>query len=149
NGRTKAWLLQLVLFVSLAINLFVAGYFVARLWEHHRPDGPPGPMMLAERLAAPLNEKDRELLLSAWKANQPKLAGLNAELQAARRNVRAKLTAEPFDRAALAAAMAEARAKHLTVDEAIQSVILDAVVNFSPEGRKLLWSKPLLPPPPH
>ncbi len=147
NGRAKGWVLQVALFASLAINLFGAGYFVARLWHHHPPPGPPGPMMLAERLAAPLPAADKEVLLSAWKADQPKLASLNAELVAARREVRAKLNAEPFDRAALAAALSNTRAKRLALDEEIQGIIVDAVAKFSPEGRKLLWSRP--PPPPH
>ena len=104
-------------------------------------------MTVIERLSEPLPPKDKEALLAAWKAHQAKMQSLTAEQQAARREVRAKLVAEPFDRAALAAALADARAKHAAVGEEMQAIILDAVANFSPEGRKLLWSRP--PPPPH
>jgi uncharacterized membrane protein len=147
NGGTKAWVLQAVLFASLAVNLFIAGYFAAHLWRHSEPLAPPaGPMAVIERLSEPLPAQDKEALLAAWKANQAKMQGLTAEQQAARREVRAKLVAEPFDQAALAAAMATARAKHAAVDEEMQAIILEAVAKFSPEGRKLLWSRP--PPPP-
>ncbi|HXQ67001.1 MAG TPA: periplasmic heavy metal sensor [Alphaproteobacteria bacterium] len=144
DGRTKAWTLQIVLFASLAVNLFVAGYFAAHLLHRREPPG-PSPMAVLERLSAPLPQQDKEVLAAAWKADQAKLAGLSAELQAARREVRAKLIAEPFDSAALAAAMANARMKHEALDAEFQAIIVDAVTKFSPEGRKLLWSRP----PPH
>jgi len=147
NGGTKGLVLQVVLFASLAINLFIAGFFAAHLLRHPRPQPlPAGPMTVIERLSEPLPPKDKEALLAAWKAHQAKMQSLSAEQQAARREVRAKLVADPFDRAALAAALADARAKHAAVGEEMQSIILDAVANFSPEGRKLLWSRP---PPPH
>ncbi|HYB55694.1 MAG TPA: periplasmic heavy metal sensor [Alphaproteobacteria bacterium] len=141
NGRTKAWALQIVLFASLAVNLFVAGFFAAHLLHRREPPG-PSPMAVLERISAPLPEKDKEILAAAWKADQAKLAGLSAELQAARREVRAKLIAEPFDSAALAAAMTDARMKHEALDAEFQAIIVDAATKFSPEGRKLLWSRP-------
>ena len=52
NGGTKGLVLQVVLFASLAINVFIAGFFAAHLLRHPRPQPlPAGPMTVIERLS--------------------------------------------------------------------------------------------------
>jgi uncharacterized membrane protein len=140
NGRSGSRILQLALFASLAVNLFIAGFFVAHWWSHRGPRPEHALEAIVERASAKLPDQDRAILLAAWNANRAKLTSLFGELQSARREVRVKLTAEPFDRDALAAAMANTRAKRVAFSEAVQSVFLDTVPKFSPEGRNRLWA---------
>jgi len=151
NGGARGRVVRAVLFASLALNIFVAGYFAHHLWQHHHPPPPlpgGGPMAVIERLSEPLPQADKDKLLAAWKAHQTKVQELTTALQAARREFRAKLVAEPYDGAAVATAMANVHTKRTAVDEEMEAVILDAAGNFSPEGRKLLFSRQPPPQPP-
>jgi uncharacterized membrane protein len=141
DGRATMRAVQIVLFVSLALNLLLAGFVGGRLLAplyHHPPEHTPA--ALIERLVRALPERDGTVLRAAFKANAAKIATLAAELEQARLDVRLKLSAEPFDKAALEAAMNKARDKRMALYKAMQSVVLDAVGNLSPEGRSRLWT---------
>lgn len=140
NVRWNSRTVQIVLFVSLALNLFFAGFYVANWWGHAWHEPPRGVEEMVERIGARLPATDRAVLRSAWAADQAKLTGLFTEVQNARRDMRAKLALEPFDRAAVAAAMNEVRVKRQAFFDEVQGVLLTALPNISPDGRKRLWS---------
>lgn len=140
QGGRAGWL-RYALYASLALNLFVVGFFGAHwlgLSWHAPPHG--GPETVLDRLSAHLPDKDKAVLRDGWQADRNKLAGLFTDLQNARRVVRTKLTADPFEREALAAAVADARAKRQAYEQELQAVILEAVPKFSAEGRSRLWA---------
>ncbi len=138
DGRFTGRRFQIVLFVSLALNLFLAGFLAARwlapAWHEERR----GPEAIAERLTSRLSGADAEVMRAAFQANQPKLASLFGELQQARREVRQRLAAQPFDPDALAKAVADLRVKQAAFFSALQDTILPAVGKLSPEGRSHL-----------
>jgi uncharacterized membrane protein len=145
DGGRMGRKLQIALLVSLGLNLFLVGFLAARWWApfHHPPRWTPEE--IGERLARPLPEKDAEVIRDAFQANAAKLATLFGALQEARREVRAKMSAEPLDRTALAAAMTQARMKRAALEDAVQEVILDASSHLSLDGRKRMWSPPKHP----
>ncbi len=135
EGRRTSRRFQIVLFVSLALNLFLAGFLAARwlapAWHEERR----GPEAIVERLTSRLSGADAEVMRAAFQANQPKLASLFGELQQARREVRQRLAAQPFDPDALAKAVADLRIKQTAFFTGLQDTILPAVGKLSPEGR--------------
>lgn len=140
SGRAGSRTLQIVLFASLVLNVFLAGYVIARAVapDWHRPKS--GPDAIVERLSSQLPSSDADTLRAAFESNRSKLDALWSALQSSRREVRAKLIAEPFDQAAFAQGVAETRAKHDAFFAAVSDTVVQAVGKLSPEGRRKLWN---------
>jgi len=140
---------RIVLFVSLALNLFFLGVLgataVREFWLQ-----PPAfqPSRTAaeriDRLAATLEADDAEKLRARFHDREQKLEAAHSAYRRAQEAVRAALRAEPFDVAAVRSAMAETRAARLALDQALHEVISTAAVQMSPAGRNRLadWSPP-------
>ena len=129
-----------ILFVSLALNLFFVGAWAAFAWRHyawerHRPWTPA---MRIERLAEALPRADADKLRAEFRGRQSNIEAAVTSYRQAQRTVREALRAEPFDPAALRAAMAEARSARSRLDEALQDVIATAGAMMTPEGRRSL-----------
>ena len=139
DGRFTGRRFQIVLFASLALNLFLVGFLVARglshAWHHEEPRGPQA---IVERLTRHLSGADAEVMRSAFQANQDKLAAAFSDLQQARREMRARIAADPYDPDALAKAAADVQVKWQAFIAALQDTILPAVGKLSPEGRRHL-----------
>ncbi|HLI12965.1 MAG TPA: periplasmic heavy metal sensor [Alphaproteobacteria bacterium] len=135
--------LRIVVFISLALNVFLIGFVVARLvrpeWRSPRPP-PGGPDAIVARLSSKLDGKDAATLRAAFDSDKADLTQRFAELQSARRELRTKLMAEPFDHEALAKAMADLRTRHDAFIAEVQDALLKAVDQLSPEGRRRLLS---------
>ncbi len=138
DGRFTGRTFQIVLFVSLALNLLLGGnlavHWLAPVWHEERR----GPEAIVERLTSRLPSADADVMRAAFQANQAKLAGAFGELQQARREARQRLVAQPFDPDALAKAAADVRVKQNAYFAALQDTILPAVGKLSPEGRSHL-----------
>lgn len=129
-----------ILFVSLALNLFFVGAWAALAWrhyawEHHRPWTPA---MRIERLAEALPAADAEKLRTEFRSRQNNIDAAVGSYRQAQRSMREALRADPFDAAALRAAMAEARSARSRLDEGLQEVIATAGAMMTPEGRRSL-----------
>lgn len=133
--------IKTLLFASVALNLFLAGIVTTHWWRPFFHERPRGVEEVVERVTRSLGEKDASMVRATFQASQPKLATLLADLQQARRDVRAKLTAEPFDPAAFHAAINTAHSKREAYDQAMRDVIVQAVDQLSPDGRQHLWSR--------
>lgn len=135
DGRFTGRTLQIVLFVSLALNLFLGGFLAARWLAPAWHEPPRGPEAIVERLTSRLSGTDAEVVRAAFQANHDKLASLFADVQQGRREVRQSLAAQPFDPDALAKAVADLRVKQAAFFAGLQDTILPAVGKLSPEGR--------------
>jgi uncharacterized membrane protein len=150
SSRTTRWL-ALGLFLSLAGNLFLAGLY-AGAWfgdgegetvatddGRNGRDGREGdePRLLRRMIAA-VPAAERPEFEAALQAHRPALIAAGVALRAARRKVGDALTAEPFDRAALEAALAESRRGYADLYKITHLAVAAAAERLSPEGRRQL-----------
>ena len=128
---------------SLALNLFFAGIAVAMFV---RAPAPPtwdrNVFVRVERIAASLPTADADVLRSQIKANSDTIENAQAKYRAAQGEIRSMLRQEPFDAAAVQAAMAQARAARLNFDQAIQGVFARSAAQMSQAGRNALADWP-------
>jgi uncharacterized membrane protein len=125
------------LFGSLALNLFFVGVAIALFVRE------PAPLdrsvsARVERLAATLPAPDAEKLRAGFKAKRTAVEGARAEYETARDGIRAVLRREPFEAAAMNAAMAKTRAARQDFDLVLQGVIAQAAGEMTPAGRQKL-----------
>lgn len=128
---------------SLALNLFFIGVAIAMAV---RAPAPPSwdrnVFVRVERIAASLPVADADLLRGQVKASQDGIEKAQSTYRAAQDTIRTILRQEPFDAAALQAAMAKARAARQDFDQSIQAVFAGSAAQMSPAGRKALADWP-------
>ena len=100
--RTVRWR-SVILVLSLAVNLFFAGMFVAR--HVFGPSHGPEAMMarLIGELGAHLSDPDRATLQRVFAAHETEIKERSAQAMHSRAAIREAMVAEPFDPAALSA----------------------------------------------
>ena len=138
RGATR-WLLL----GSLALNLFFVGVAVAmairapapRTWDRDV-------FVRVERIAATLPPSDAGLLHAQIDANRAAIEDTQTKYHAAQHAIRATLRQEPFDPAALRAAMADTRAARQNFDQTIQGAFASVAVQMSAAGRHALADWP-------
>jgi uncharacterized membrane protein len=134
--------MKVLLVVSLALNLLVAGLVVGASLRHHdRDDG-----RMRERAEVP-RDFVRSPLLSALAAEDRRavgreLMGAEGSIRENRADLRARferllvaLRAEPFDRTAVEAILDEQRAVGARRLERAEDAVLDRLSAMSPEAR--------------
>jgi uncharacterized membrane protein len=121
SGNRK--LLVLALVVSLALNVFLLGFYSARLgrrWSGRGAD--------AFGDTAGLREK--------WKEQAGGLRGRREAVEAARRNVRTAFAADPFEPQLLAAALAALRRETNETQAAVDEALVRFAATLGPDERK-------------
>ncbi len=117
SRRTTIIVLSGLLVVSVCLNLFAAGAWVATRWHRH----PLAMMMLS--YPPSLRQDLRDRLLAAG----PKLKAALFELREARQRMFALMRADPLDREALERAMADVRAKTTELQAIVQAVLAESL----------------------
>jgi len=144
DERGSRWLVL----ISLALNLFcigVAGALVVRTYYSAPPVHAPVDRSAAariDRLAATLPPPDAEKLRTEFRARAATVEPAREAYRRAQDAARAVLRTEPFDAAALRAAMRDTRAARVVLDEALHEVIAAAAAQMSPAGRNKLADWP-------
>jgi uncharacterized membrane protein len=141
---------RIVLFVSLALNLFFLGVLgataVRQLWLQPPAAFQPSRTVSEriDRLAATLQADDADKLRAEFHGREQALETAHSAYRRAQEAARAALRAEPFDVGAVRSAMADTRAARLALDLALHEVISIAAVQMSSAGRNSLanWSPP-------
>ena len=151
GSATMRWLLP----VSLALNLVFAGAAGVSFIRHSSavPLEPVAHMSRGaesrlDRMATTLPEPDARIMRSFIRAQTAKVVAAQANLRVSQEDLRTSLRAEPFNPAAVRAAMAETSAARDNYDQVLQEVIAAAAAKMSPEGRSKLADWPP-PRPPH
>lgn len=152
----RDFLSRWVLPASLAFNVFLATVLVMREpGPPPRPPGggPPGPLHIAERLAADLPAADAAVLRAAIARHAQELEVRNSVWTGLPARIGTALAAPSFDLEGLRAILAEGREAHAAMDDAVAQVILEAASAMSAEGRQAVarWRPPHPPrggPPP-
>jgi uncharacterized membrane protein len=146
TGRTR-WLLL----GSLTLNLIFAGAAAVSLTRHSSavPLEPVTHMSRGaehrlDRIATTLPEPDAQIMRSFIRAQAAKVVAAQADLRVSQDDLRTSLRAQPFNPAAVRAAMAETSAARDNYDQVLQDVIASAAAKMSPEGRSKLadWPPP-------
>jgi uncharacterized membrane protein len=133
-------MLAIALLATVALNLFL-GSVIAGHWLRAEPRGWSAATLIerrAERLAAP----DAALLRAAFAQRQADLDGRFEALRAARAAAREAVAAEPLDVDALAAALAEIRARTDATQAGFHELYLALAPQLSPAGRRALFEHP-------
>jgi len=128
---------------SLALNLFFVGVAVAMAI---RAPAPPtwdrNVFVRVERIAATLPPADADLLRGQINANRASIETMQTKYRAAQGVIRETLRQDPFDPAAMRAAMANTRAARQAFDQAIQGVFATTAAQMSSAGRQALADWP-------
>jgi uncharacterized membrane protein len=128
---------------SLALNLFFIGIAIAMAIRTPAPPSwDPNVFVRVERLAASLPPADGDLLRGQIKANREPIEDTQTKYRTAQNTIRATLRQEPFNAAALQAAMAKTRAARQSFDQAIQGVFAGTAAQMSSAGRRALADWP-------
>jgi uncharacterized membrane protein len=141
--RTERWR-SVILVLSLAVNLFFAGMFVAR--HVFGPSHGPEAMMarLIGELGAHLADPDRATLQRVFAAHETEIKERSAQAMHSRAAIREAMVAEPFDPAALTEAVEQAAARDVAMRRAVERMLLEAATQVSADGRaKLAAWRPL------
>jgi uncharacterized membrane protein len=133
-----------VLVLSLAVNLFFAGLFATR----HVFAPPRGPDAMLARLigelGAHLSDPDRATLQRVFDAHEAEIKERSSEAMRSRAGIRTAMVAQPFDPAALSAAVDIAGGHDLAMRRAVERMLLEAATQVSADGRgKLAAWRPL------
>ena len=134
SGRRR-W----ILIASLAVNFLLVGLVLAGMWRvrHHGLPGAGGDLSLVgfvHQLPAGRQTGIREQLMTERKNLRP----LRQEAREAWTAANAVLTAEPFDKDKLKAAMAKSREATARFEEALSSILSETAAKLTPEERKSL-----------
>jgi uncharacterized membrane protein len=116
--RRTAVILAICLLISLALNLFMAGAFLAGRWMN-RPVASAVEAVMRSYPPALRDEVKRKLF-----QDRESLRAAITDLAAARQRMFALMRADPLDEAALRDAMAEVRIKTMAVQARLQAALL-------------------------
>ena len=132
-----------LLLSSLALNLFFIGIAAALAV---RAPSPPAwdrdVFVRVERLAATLPPADADLLRGQIQSNRATIEDTQGKYRAAQDEIRQTLRSEPFDTAAMRAAMTQTRAARQNFDQVIQGVFASTAAKMSSAGRNALADWP-------
>ena len=145
NGRSRSgaprWLWA-VLLASLMINMVVVGVFAGRMWAHHGHGGYRHEGGVQGFLKG-LPEARQQELGALVKANREGLRAERTRIRALKQAVREAITREPFDRAALEAALTEVSVARQGLRARAASDLADLVARMTPQERQLFAERGL------
>jgi len=126
--------------LSVSLNVFLIAVAGVHEWHQagHGPGGPPGPERMIEHLARHLPPADAEALRQAFAAEPALLRDDHRFMDEDMAKVREAMRAEPFDPAALAAALDHGHQIRDAHDQAIGRALVKAATAMSPAGRRQL-----------
>lgn len=131
---------------SLALNLFFIGAAIAMAIRAPAPSyWDRNVFVRVERLSATLPPADADLVRSQVNANRAAIDTAQTKYHQARERIHDLLRQEPFDAAALRAAMAETQAARQAFDQVVQGVFAATAEKMSPAGRSALADWPPRP----
>lgn len=117
SRRTTIIVLSILLLISVCLNLFGAGAWVATRWHRH----PLAKVMLSYPPSL------RQDLRARMLAEAPKLKAAMFELREARQRMFTIMRADPLDKEALERAMADVRAKTTELQAMVQAVLAESL----------------------
>jgi uncharacterized membrane protein len=140
--------IKTLLFASIALNLFFAGWLVGARMVPWGFGPPPGPrQQFSDHLRSTLSPEGfaaMNRLFHDLEGSRHQEFESTAPL---RDRIKQTLTAEPFDRAAFARGLADLNSEIGRQRSELDSTVIDAVASLTAEDRRRLAEVPLPPPP--
>ncbi len=134
--RLMKWLVGL-LAVSLAVNLFLAGFIAARTFS---PDKQvrqhPVPDFNLRSFAGSLPEEARHDLQQKFREERRNIAAHYQNIREAREEIHTLLTTNELDEKALREKFEEIREIEAAMESRVQTLILDSLKSLEPDVRK-------------
>jgi uncharacterized membrane protein len=128
---------------SLALNLFFVGIALAMAIRAPAPSTwDRNVFVRIERMAATLPPSDAALLRGQIEGQRPVIETAQTAYRAAQDEIRENLRREPFNDAAMRAAMAKTRAARQNFDQTLQGVFATVAAQMSPAGRRAVADWP-------
>ncbi|MFC5357694.1 periplasmic heavy metal sensor [Azospirillum himalayense] len=127
---------------SLAVNMLLGGILAAQALHLLPPPPPPEPGQgmkgFIERAARELSPADAEVLRHSYEAERATLTRMHENMEAMRDQLWASMQAPAFDPEALRRSLEEAHATEADLRRRVDSRVIEALVQLSPEGRRKL-----------
>lgn len=136
-----------LLFISFAVNLFLAGLIFMQMLSPHRR-GPPGFEAIMDQMTRGMPEADAAKFRAVMLADRPRNEVARGQMEAARREMSRAIGQMPYDEAAVRAAMQAWQTAWLGWSNALNASILRSVAELSPDGRRSLAEAGQMRPPP-
>jgi uncharacterized membrane protein len=131
--------LVIALLAALALNLFL-GSVIAGHWMQPEPRIWNAAAII-ERRAERLPEADAAVLRATFAEHREALERHFEALRASRAQARAAAGRAPFDRRALAAALADVRSRTDALQRSFHDLYLDVAPQISADGREALFER--------
>lgn len=126
------------LFLSLTCNFFMAGKMAGGSYEHGGDAGQHADWQKRdEEMRQKLSEPDRKVLKEAMQQHRPQIQAIKKEMEDARHKVWEAENAQPFDQAALDAALKNESEKKIAFLHAIRQAREEVSKQLSPEGQAI------------
>jgi uncharacterized membrane protein len=141
----RRWL-AIGFFVSLVVNLFLAGLILGRILHpeflfgggaYVREFGPVAGHVI-QHLIGQLDDADRQSVMDQLKGHADDFTALNQDLREQRQTLIRLLRADTFDRKAVDDALVELRRRNDALQAAMETAIADAVEKLPASARKHL-----------
>lgn len=134
---SKTW--AVVLFTSLAINLFIGGVFVSH-WVSHGRDVGRSHAFGMRGASRHMDAETRSTMQRMWSEHAEEMRPLMEAMREARMNAVDAIGAEPFDKTTLEEALALTRSASTASQEAFHAALADAAAELGPEQRRSLFA---------
>lgn len=143
-------LLSVALFLSLAVNFFMAGWFIGRQ-PGFGPPFPPPPFdrFFNEHIRQSLSPEGAKRMEDAFDAMRDHFADHEKQVRSSRQQLVNILDTDPFDAAKYLAISKASRADHDSDREAADKELVRAIAQLSPDDRHKLAEIRRHPGPPH
>jgi uncharacterized membrane protein len=138
---SKRW--AIVLFSSLALNLFVGGVIVSHWgghWSARDRDVARSHTFGLRGASRQMGEETRATMRSMWSERANEMRPLWEAMRQARQETIGALGAEPFDKATLEAALAKSLAASVASQEAFHAALVDTASELTPEQRRSFFA---------
>ncbi len=141
-SRSRPWLMPLILGFSLGCNALLGGFVatqqVRSLLTPQPVEQPaaPRPGLLIRAMISRLPADDAAVMRAAFREHALQIAAAQRNVLLALQRVRAVLSDQALDNAALEQSMTAARQARQEFGALLQQILIEALEHLSPEGRR-------------
>jgi uncharacterized membrane protein len=139
---------SLVIALSVALNLFLAGWIVGD-WTRTRTLPAPAPAAqpnqasgeprgMVNRMVAALPADQREQVETRFAARRDEAQRIGRNIRALRQKLGESIGAETFDRTAVEATLAQLRQQNTAAATSFHTALLDSLAGLPPEARRAM-----------